>query len=146
MTNSRQGSPPDPASGAPTSTEIRAAVSALQAGALVVFPTETLYGIGCDALDVRALERLLAAKRRPQEKGIAIVVADLAMVGRLATSISPRARRLAEGFWPGPLTLLFPARPELPAPLVVDGLVGARVSSHPTVAALVRGLGRPLAA
>jgi L-threonylcarbamoyladenylate synthase len=131
---------------APSAVEMERAVSALRAGKLVVFPTETLYGIGCDALDARALGRLLAAKRRPEEKGIAVIVADTGMVERIATAISAAARRLAERFWPGPLTLLFPARPDLPAPLVVGGKVAARVSSHPTAAALARALGRPIAA
>ncbi|HZR83854.1 MAG TPA: L-threonylcarbamoyladenylate synthase [Candidatus Binatia bacterium] len=125
---------------------IAAAVRALQRGELAVFPTETLYGIGCDALDGDALARLLAVKQRPQEKGIAVILADVAMLDAVAASVSEPARRLAERFWPGPLTLLFPARAGLPEPLVVAGKVAARVSSDPVARALARGLGRPIAA
>jgi L-threonylcarbamoyladenylate synthase len=133
----------DPAATAP---DIAAAARAVRAGELVVFPTETLYGIGCDALDAAALARLLATKRRPEEKGIAVIVVDVAMLALVAAEVSDRAQRLIDRFWPGPLTVLFPARPEIPAPLVVDGTVAARVSSCATVAALARAAGRPIAA
>ena len=122
-----------------------AALAALRAGRLVVFPTETLYRVGCDALDAAALERLRAAKRRPDEKGIGVIVGDVAMVDLVAVDASPDARRLMDAFWPGPLTLLLRARPDIPSPLVVDGLIGVRLSSDPDAAALSRALGRPLA-
>lgn len=122
------------------------AVAALRAGELVVFPTETLYGIGCDALDRAALERLRRAKRRPEEKGIAMILGGSEQVELVAEAASPAARALMAAFWPGPVVLLLPARPGLPDPLVVDGRVGARVSSHPVAARLARALGRPIAA
>lgn len=122
-----------------------AAVAALRAGELVVFPTETLYGIGCDALNPAAVERLRAVKQRGADKGVAVIVADAAMLSLLSDDVSPRARVLAAAFWPGPLTILLPARPGLPAPLVLDGMVAARVSSHPVARGLARDLGRPLA-
>ena len=131
---------------APSPAAIARAADVLRAGGLVVFPTETLYGIGCDALDAAALERLRAAKERPEEKGLLVLVSDLAMVESIACEISRDARRLCERFWPGPLTVLFPARDGLPAPLVVDGKVAARVSSDPVAQSLVRALGRPVAA
>jgi L-threonylcarbamoyladenylate synthase len=130
----------------PRPAAIEKAADVLRAGGLVVFPTETLYGIGCDALDPAALERLRAAKERPEEKGLLVLVSDLAMVETVARDISRAARRLCEKFWPGPLTVLFPARDEIPPPLVVDGKVAARLSSDPFAQALVRALGRPVAA
>ncbi len=122
------------------------AVAALRRGELVVFPTETLYGIGCDALDVAALDRLRAAKRRPAEKGIAVIVGDLAMLELVAREIPAAARRLIEGLWPGPLTVLLPARPGLPEPLVVEGRVAVRLSGHPVARRLSQALGGPIAA
>jgi L-threonylcarbamoyladenylate synthase len=128
-----------------TEEEIARAVEALTLGALVVFPTETLYAIGCNALDPTAVERLCAVKQRPEEKGIAVLLADAGMLEQVTPSVSPATERLARAFWPGPLTLLVPARPGLPAPLVRDGKIGCRVSSHSLAAGLSRALGRPLA-
>jgi len=125
--------------------EIAAAVAAFRAGELVVFPTETLYGIGCDALDAAAVERLRTVKQRGADKGVAVLVADADMLPLLCDVVSPDARLLGEAFWPGPLTILLPARPGLPAPLVLDGRVGVRVSSHPIARRLAHELGRPLA-
>lgn len=125
--------------------EIARAVAALRAGELVVFPTETLYGIGCDALNADAIERLRAVKQRGADKGVATVVGDVAMLDLLSQHVSADARRLADAFWPGPLTILLPARVALPAPLVLDGMVAARVSSHPVARRLTQELGRPLA-
>ena len=129
-----------------TQEELGRAVQALEAGELVVFPTETLYGIGCDALDGAAVARLCAAKERPQDKGIAVVIGEHAMLSAITEHVDDRARALAERFWPGPLTILFRARPGLPSPLVHDGLIGARVSSDATARGLARALGRPIAA
>jgi L-threonylcarbamoyladenylate synthase len=111
-----------------------------------VFPTETLYGIGCDALNPAAVERLRAVKRRGADKGVAVIVADADLLDLVSADVSPAARRLAATFWPGPLTLLLPARPGLPEPLVLDGRIGVRVSSHPAARRLARELGGPIAA
>jgi len=125
---------------------IAAAVAALRAGELVVFPTETLYGVGCDALNPHALESLRAVKQRGADKGVGVIVADAAMLHLLSDDVSARALLLGEVFWPGPLTILLPARADLPAPLVLDGTIGVRVSGHPIARQLARELGRPLAA
>jgi L-threonylcarbamoyladenylate synthase len=125
----------------------RDAIAALRAGELVVFPTETFYGIGADALSPAALERIFALKGRVPDKPIALIAADAASAFDLARTIPDAARRLAEAFWPGPLTLVMPARSGLPAALLgPDGGVGVRVSSHPTALALASGLGHPITA
>ena len=129
-----------------SASEIERAARALDAGELVVFPTETLYGVGCHALRSDALARLRHVKQREAEKGIAVIVGDRAQLSLLSEDVSPAARRLMERFWPGPLTLLLPARPGLPHPLVRDGLVGVRLSSSPTARALAVAIGAPLAA
>lgn len=130
----------------PTDAEISRAVDALAAGQLIVFPTETVYGIGCDALNEEALERLGAAKQRPPEKGFGVILADADMLADVAAQVSPAAARLGATFWPGPLNLLVPARRDLPRAIVHEGKIACRVSSDPLARRLSRELGRPIAA
>jgi len=123
------------------------ALTALDAGELVVYPTETFYALGADAASPRALERLFAIKRREPDKPVALIVADLAMARQVVVEIPATALRLAQTFWPGPLTMILPARSGLNAALLGNGGgVGLRVSSHPIAHALVQRLGRPLTA
>jgi L-threonylcarbamoyladenylate synthase len=125
--------------------ELGAAVAALERGEVIVFPTETLYGLGADALDPAAVDRVLQLKGRDPANPIPVLVADRAMLARLVSEIPPLAEKLVARFWPGPLTLILPARLDIPRPLLnTDGGVGVRISSHPTAAAIVQGLGRPL--
>jgi L-threonylcarbamoyladenylate synthase len=121
-------------------------VEALAAGALVVFPTETVYGLGADARSAPAVARLVAVRGREAGKPILVLVADVGMAEAMAV-VPPAARRLAARFWPGPLTLVLPARDALPAPLTAGtGTIGVCVPGHPTAAALVAGLGGPVTA
>ena len=123
------------------------AIDALRSSELVVYPTETFYGLGADPFSSSALERLFAAKGREPGKTIALIAADSASAFELARLVSPVARRLADSFWPGALTLVLPARSRLPAEIVgPDGGVGVRVSSHPVARALAAGLGHPVTA
>jgi tRNA threonylcarbamoyl adenosine modification protein (Sua5/YciO/YrdC/YwlC family) len=126
-------------------SQIARAVAALRAGGLVVLPTETLYAIGCDALQPAAVAKLCAAKQREAEKGIAVIVSETAMLEQITREPSPQAKALIAAFWPGPLTLLFPARGGISPALVVDGRIGARVSSHPIATRLAHDLGHPIA-
>jgi L-threonylcarbamoyladenylate synthase len=136
-----------PARAAGLHESIGRAVAALQAGEVVVYPTETFYGIGADAFAPAALERILAIKGRDAAKTIALIAHDEAAAFAIAREVPDTARRLARAFWPGPLTLVMPAREGLPAALVGrDGGVGVRVSSHPVACALAQGLGRPITA
>ena len=127
--------------------EIDEALSALRAGDAVVYPTETFYALGVDALSSAALERLFAIKGREPGKPVALIAADAAMAFSIARDIPDRARRLAEAFWPGPLTIVLPPRDGISAALIgPDGGVGVRVSPHPVARALSSALGRPLTA
>jgi len=123
------------------------AIEALRLGEVIVYPTETFYGMGTDALSPSALDRLFALKGREPGKPVALIAADARSAFELAREVSEAARRLADAFWPGPLTLVLPARDDLPGPLIgPDGGVGVRVSSHPIARALAAGLGRPITA
>ncbi len=123
------------------------AVAALRAAELVVYPTETFYGLGADPFSPTALERLFAAKGRDAEKTVALIAADADSALALAREVSLVARRLADTFWPGALTLVLPARADLPDAIVgIGGGVGVRVSPHPVARALAAGLGHPVTA
>jgi L-threonylcarbamoyladenylate synthase len=122
------------------------AAAVIRQGGIVAFPTETYYGLAVDALDAQALERLFALKGRGSEKASALLVVDFAMFAELCVEVPSRASALAAAHWPGPLTLALPARPHLPAAIVSDGCVAARVSSHPVAHALVVAAGRPITA
>jgi L-threonylcarbamoyladenylate synthase len=126
---------------------LAAALAALQSGQVIAFPTETLYGLGADALDNTAVERVFQLKGRDATNPIPVLVGDRAMLDTLVKEVSPLAERLIEEFWPGPLTLVLPARENLPKPLVNStGGVGVRISSQPIAAELVKALARPLTA
>jgi len=127
--------------------DIETAIAALRRGEAIVFPTETFYGVGVDAFNPQALERLFRIKGRDPGKPVALIAADLAMVARVVREIPPLAQRLARQFWPGPLTIVLPARPELAHDLTnAEGGVGIRVSPHPIALELTRRLDSPLTA
>jgi L-threonylcarbamoyladenylate synthase len=123
------------------------AIEALRAGDPIVYPTETFYGIGADAFSIDALERIFAIKGRDAAKTIALIAHDEASAFAIAGEVPKLAQRLARAFWPGPLTIVMPARVGIPAALVgPGGGIGVRVSSHPIARALAEGLGHPITA
>lgn len=128
---------------------LAAATAALAAGRLVVYPTETFYGLGAHALLPRAVHAVAALKERAGEKAkpISVIVADRAMTARLVARLPRAAEDLMARFWPGPLTLVLPARADLPPELAAgSGRIGVRVSSHPVARALAAALGAPITA
>lgn len=125
---------------------IAAAAGCLRRGLPVVFPTDTVYGVGVLPFDAMAIERLYAAKGRPAEKGIPVLLADAADVAQVAGDIPPAAAALLARFWPGALTLIVPRRAELPANLSPDDTVAVRVPDHPVARALIRAAGGAVAA
>jgi L-threonylcarbamoyladenylate synthase len=127
--------------------DVEAAAALLRAGGLVAFPTETVYGLGAHALDEQAVRRVFAAKGRPADNPLIVHVPSLEQVDAVARAVPEAARRLAERFWPGPLTLVLDARPEVPA--VTRGgrdTVAVRVPAHDVALALLRACGIPVAA
>ncbi len=141
---------------------LRRAAECFLRGGVVVFPTETVYGVGVAAGDAAALGRLREIKRRDGGKPFQRLAADVEMAERLGTVFSPSARRLAEKFWPGPLTLVLPAKAVLPASLrdnangsaiatandsvgeSADGTLGVRVPAFPWVLEVCRLLASPI--
>ncbi|MGH9384183.1 MAG: L-threonylcarbamoyladenylate synthase [Vicinamibacterales bacterium] len=123
------------------------AAAALRAGKLVAFPTETVYGLGANALDESAVARIFEAKERPRTDPLIVHIAHIAQLGSFVATIPPGARLLALSFWAGPLTLILPKRPAIPD-LVTAGLpnVALRVPVHRVARALVELAGVPVAA
>ncbi len=129
----------------PVSPEgLRLAVEILREGGLVAFPTDTVYGVGSLAFDGTAVESIYAAKDRPLEKAIPVLIADASDLLKVAASIPESARRLAARFWPGPLTLVVPRDPGLPSAVSATDSVGVRVPDHEVARALLR-LAGPMA-
>jgi L-threonylcarbamoyladenylate synthase len=123
------------------------AARVLARGGLVVFPTETLYGIAADHANPAALTRLQALKGREPGKPFPLILAEAAEAERLARDIPAAARALMARHWPGPLTLVLAARPGLHEALLSDdGGVGVRLSPHAIAAGLARALGRAITA
>src|SRR5207247_1943383 len=123
------------------------AAGILRQGGLVAFPTETVYGLGADADNPQALHKLYAAKGRPENHPVIVHLADSAQLMAWAREITPIADKLAQAFWPGPLTLLLKR-----APRVLDAVtggqdtVGLRIPSHPVARALLQAFGGGIAA
>ncbi|MGD0300503.1 MAG: L-threonylcarbamoyladenylate synthase [Bryobacteraceae bacterium] len=128
-------------------SEISRAAALIRAGELVAFPTETVYGLGANALDAQAVAKIYAAKGRPAESPLIVHVDSIEMARGLAREWPEQAELLAQRFWPGPLTLVLPKQPQVPD-LVTAGLdtVGIRMPSNPIALALIREAGVPIAA
>lgn len=128
-------------------SEIERAAALIRAGRLVAFPTETVYGLGANAVDAQAVERIFAAKGRPHTSPVIVHVASVEMARGLAAEWPDAAEILARRYWPGPLTLVVPKKPEIPD-IVTAGLpaVGLRMPAHPLALELIRTAGVPIAA
>jgi len=115
----------------------------LQAGGIIVYPTDTLYGFGANALDVPAIEKIYALKRRLPEKPLSIAVRDMAMAERYAI-IGPRETYFLQQIWPGPITVILPRRSSLPEVLTAGRPVGIRCIPHPFLGALFKEIDFPV--
>lgn len=132
---------------AATESAIAEAAERLLAGELVAFPTETVYGLGADGLNPNAVARIYEAKGRPSNNPLILHVPNVDSARQLVSDWPSEAQALAEQFWPGPLTLVLPAAPEVPE-IVRAGnpTVALRCPAHPVALALLKAVGRPLAA
>ncbi len=130
-----------------SNAQIIHAAELIRAGRLVAFPTETVYGLGANAIDPAAVERIYEAKGRPHSSPIICHISDLDMLNQLVAAWPEAAQKLAEKFWPGPLTLVLPKASAVPD-LVTAGLptVGIRMPAHPIAIELLKAAGVPIAA
>jgi L-threonylcarbamoyladenylate synthase len=131
---------------AATREGIAHAAEILRNGGTVAFPTETVYGLGANALDHDAVARIFTAKERPNWDPIIVHVSDRAMLDKVAM-VPQQAQLLIAAFWPGPLTLLLPRTPQVPDNVTAGRpLVGVRMPAHPIALALIEAIGLPVAA
>jgi len=129
----------------PEPKDIEKAAAHILAGEVVAYPTETIYGLGVDVFNKKAVKKLYDLKARDYGLPVSILVANAQMLKELVTEIPERAHVLMRRFWPGPLTILFQVHESFPKTLVTNtGKVGVRISSHPIAAALVARVGRPI--
>lgn len=132
---------------APDPTPVREAAEVLRGGGLVAFPTETVYGLGANALDPAAVGKVFAAKGRPPTNPLIVHVGDRAAAVALTPDWTAAAEKLAAAFWPGPLTLVLKKRMDLPDAVTAGGpTVAVRVPAHPVALALLNACGLPVAA
>jgi L-threonylcarbamoyladenylate synthase len=120
------------------------AFQTLLAGELVAFPTDTVYGVGALVFDRKAVERIYVAKGRLAEKSIPVLLASIEQLEKVTVQVPELAAKLADRFWPGPLTLIVPKHPAVPDAVSPTETIGVRVPNHPTTRALLR-LSGPLA-
>jgi L-threonylcarbamoyladenylate synthase len=128
-----------------TPETILTAGKVLSRSGVVIFPAKCLYGVAVNALDHTAVQKVFHLKQRPPSNPLLILVKDLQMLHTLVVEFPPSADRLIKAFWPGNLTLIFKARPHLPASLTAKtGKIGIRIPSHPVARALVNAVHFPI--
>jgi len=133
----------DPVS--PDAGVVQTAAAAVRKGGLGVVPTRGLYGLAADAFRESAVARLFALKGRPADKPVLVLISDSSELDRLVAAVPPVGRRLMDRFWPGRLTLVLPARPEVPTALTAGtGKIGVRLCGHPVARMLAAAAGGPI--
>jgi L-threonylcarbamoyladenylate synthase len=120
---------------------IQQALEVLNKGGLVAFPTDTVYGVGAMVMDGTAVKSIYAAKDRPVEKAIPVLIGDAGDMDKVGMNIPETAYRLASRFWPGPLTVVIPKKPTLPESVSATATVGVRVPDHEVARTLLRAAG-----
>jgi L-threonylcarbamoyladenylate synthase len=124
---------------------IQSADTVIKGGGIVVFPTRCLYGLGADAFNAKAVDRVFKIKQRPTQKPILILIEQRTQLDRLVSHASSAAFCIMDYFWPGRVTLVFKASDAVPRHLTSGtGKIGIRLPGHPVAAALIRSLGRPI--
>lgn len=125
--------------------QVRQAITILKRGGIVACPTDTVYGVGAAINIERAVERVYLIKGRPHSRALPILLADKEQIGEVAKTVPPIARRLADRFMPGPLTIVLPKADSV-SDTVTGGLktIAVRIADHPIPTAVVRGLGVPI--
>ncbi len=131
----------------PESAALKQAAELIRAGKLVAFPTETVYGLGANALDPQAVRAIFQAKGRPPTDPLIVHIAEFSQLNQVTREVPPVAEELARHFWPGPLTFVLPKSDQIPPEVTAGGEnVAVRWPSHPIAQALIRLSGVPIAA
>ena len=129
----------------PDTEGIEAAAAVIRKGGVIAFPTRSLYGLGADAFNSDAVNRIFKIKQRPAKKPILILIDDANRLKSLVTHISEAAKAISERFWPGRVTLVFNASAKVPETLTAGtGKIGIRLAGHPVAAALARAIQGPI--
>lgn len=122
------------------------AAEIIAGGGVIAFPTDTVYGLGCDLFNVQAVQRIYAIKERPGGMPLIALFADAAQWPQVAAALPPGVEALMARWWPGPLTLIVPARADVPAMVLGGGTtIGMRIPDHPIALSLLKACHRPLA-
>jgi len=124
--------------------EIEKGVKILQKGGVIAFPTDTVYGLGADAFNSMAVERIYEIKNRPKHRQLPLLIADVERLTTLADPIPEIAWFLAKRFWPGGLTLVLPKTDSVPAYLASGPTIAVRIPNHPVCLTLIQHLGNPI--
>ena len=124
---------------------IKEAAGVIKQGGVIVFPTRCLYGLGADAMNPDAVERIIEIKQRPADNAILVLIHSKKQLEMLVEKIPPAANAIMEAFWPGRVTLVFDARDTLPGLLTAQtGKIGVRLAWHPVAAAMLRQVKDPV--
>ena len=124
--------------------QVENGVKILKQGGILAFPTDTVYGLGADAFNPQAVQRIYEVKKRPKQLAFPLLIADMSQLAAVAEPISGIACSLARHFWPGGLTLVLPKAASLPDYLATGTSIAVRVPDHPICLALIRCLGKPI--
>ena len=125
--------------------QIKQAVTILKNGGVVAYPTDTVYGLGACMTDINAVDRIFQVKGRPKGMALPVLLADFKQIAEIVTAVTPAAKRLADEFFPGALTIILPKSEYVPDIITGGGrTVAFRIPNHPVPLALVKGLGRPI--
>ncbi len=124
--------------------DINKAIKILKQGGVIIFPTETVYGIGCAYDNQEAIDRIYEIKKRPKDKPLQVLIADKKQLDDLAEGIPAEAQELIDKNWPGPLTIIVATGRDLS--LQYNGTLGIRMPDHPIALQIIRELGKPMAA
>jgi len=126
---------------------VEEAAALLRKGGIIAYPTETFYGLGVDGTNEAAVERIFEVKGRDSNVPVSLIIGDLSALEGLVRSVPEAGRRIADAFWPGAVTIVFEAAPDVPEKLTAGtGKIGVRLTSHPVARAIARQLGRALTA
>ena len=129
----------------PQKAFIDEAVRVIKSGGVIAFPTHSLYGLGADALNPKAVQKLFEIKKRPLDKPILVLVKDIDSIKEIAENIPQSAERIMEKFWPGSVTIILKAIPDLPNALTAGtGKIGVRIPQNTVAFELVKAFGNPL--